>query len=213
MSKFLAPIHFWLFNKIRIHEDLEKEIVSKFTDKYGDDILEIEKQNIEKYGKRIPEVSLEEIIDEGNIHGWLQEKISIAETRQAAILGDLFKSYGDEGFSLAKDIYTENAKRHGSHANKTVDISTADDVFRTINNYILDGMPCDNVNNIIKSEVDILEFEKVECLHIGYWDKVCVDSILMYELREVWISAFVNSLSPNFKYQVDGSLHKILKVK
>lgn len=212
MSKFLAPIHFWLFNKIKIHEELEAEIVSGFTNKYGDDILEIEKQNVKEYGERIPEVSLENIIDEGNIHGWLQQRINIAETRQAAILGELFKKYGDEGFNLAKEIYIENAKKHGTQASNSIDISTADDVFRTINNYILDGMPCDNVNSIIISEADLFEYEKNECLHIGYWNAVGVEPKLMYELREVWVSAFVSALDPNFVYQVDGEVHKIYKV-
>ena len=69
MSKFLAPIHSWLFNKINIHEDLEREIEQSFKEKYGDDITSIVQTNIDKYGERIDNPNLEEIIDESNIHG------------------------------------------------------------------------------------------------------------------------------------------------
>ena len=49
MSRFLGPVHHWLYNKICLHEDLEKNIVSGFNERYDTD----------------------------NIHGWLQSKIKV----------------------------------------------------------------------------------------------------------------------------------------
>ena len=34
MSAFLAPIHTWLFNKIKLAQDLEKDIVNLHIDKF-----------------------------------------------------------------------------------------------------------------------------------------------------------------------------------
>ena len=36
-----------------------------------------------------------------NIHGWLQNKIAISETRQAKLLGDLIKRFGGEAERIA----------------------------------------------------------------------------------------------------------------
>ena len=37
MSKFLAPIHTWLFNKIMLAQDLEQDIIKLHIDKYKDE--------------------------------------------------------------------------------------------------------------------------------------------------------------------------------
>lgn len=203
MSKTLAPIHYWLFNKILLHEELEKEIVQKFRDQFGDEVYNIEKSNIKKYGDRIPNVSLEGLIDTGNVHGWLQDKISIAETRQAAILADLFKKYKDNGILLAKLVYERNGLKYGNDAKEKYSVSSPKEIYDVLNNYILDGMPCDNVNNIIESNNDYLEYTQVRCLHIIYWNEVGIDPRIMYDLRSTWNEAFVNAANPDFKYQVD----------
>ncbi len=204
MSKFLAPIHSWLFNKINIHEDLEREIEQSFKSKYGDNITTIVQNNIDKYGERIPSNNLEEIIDESNIHGWLQNSISIAETRQAAILGDLFAEYGDDALELACDVYKENAIKNAKQAKEDITAVTPEDINKVINNYILNGMPCDGSDSIIQSDADILESVQKSCLHINYWKTAGVDVDSMYRLRAEWKKAFVQELNSNFEYSVSG---------
>ncbi len=203
MSKTLAPIHYWLFNKILLHEELEKEIVKKFSEQLGDEVYTVENNNIQKYGDRIPSVSLEGLINTGNIHGWLQNKISIAETRQAGILADLFKTYKNNGIILAKLVYEQNGIKCGNDARTKYNVSSPKTIYDALNNYILDGMPCDNVNKIIQSDNDYLEYTQVRCLHIIYWNNVGVDPRIMYDLRSTWNGAFVNAANPDFKYQVD----------
>ncbi|SCG81761.1 hypothetical protein DW1_0140 [Proteiniborus sp. DW1] len=219
MSKFLAPIHFWLFNKIKYHEDLEKEIIQGFKERFGDDVNSIEDANINKYGERIPEAPLDELIDTDNIHGWLQEKIAVAETRQAAILADLFAKYKDDGIFLAKNIYKQNGAALGKDAREKYDVSTPKDVYDVLNNYILNGMPCDNVNSIRASEEDYIEYSQSRCLHKGYWNDAGADPKIMYDLRTTWIESFVSAANPDFKYQISSEktgleeefLHKIFR--
>ena len=77
MSAFLGPIHFWLYNKIGNQEKLTKEIAD----------LAVQNGWIEDeacFIKTLP--PLETVIDEGNIHGWLQAQISDAETRYASLV-------------------------------------------------------------------------------------------------------------------------------
>ncbi|MGF7060820.1 hypothetical protein [Brassicibacter mesophilus] len=203
MSKALAPIHYWLFNKILLHEKLEEEIIQKFSEQFGNKVYDFEKDNIEKYGDRIPNVSLEGLIDTNNIHGWLQNKISTAETRQAGILADLFKEYKNNGILLAKLVYEQNGIKCGNDARTKYSVNSPKEIYDVLNNYILDGMPCDNVNNIIESDSNYLEYTQVRCLHIIYWNKVGIDPRIMYDLRSTWNGAFVNAANPEFKYQVD----------
>lgn len=203
MSRFLAPIHFWLFNKIKYYEELEKEIIKGFKAAYDEEEVDnIEKSNIEKYGNRIPDKPLEELIDTNNIHGWLQERIRIAETRQAAILADLFHKYKDSGILLAKNIYKQNGTKLGEDAKSKYNVSTPKDIYNALNNYILDGMPCDNVNSINAAEDNYLEYSQLNCLHKGYWNEAGAEPSIMYDLRSAWIRAFVNSANPDFEYQV-----------
>lgn len=219
MSRFLAPIHFWLFNKVKLHEELEKDIIKGFKDNFGDEINIIEDSNIKRYGERIPDKPLEELIDTNNIHGWLQGNIKIAETRQAAILADLLEKYKENGVLLAKNIYERNGISLGEDAKTRYDVSNPKSIYDALNNYILNGMPCDNVNSIKISEEDYMEYIEVQCLHKGYWKEAGADLKTMYDLRHTWTGAFVSAANPDFKYQVstenigngEGSLHKIFK--
>lgn len=203
MSKFLAPIHFWLFNKVEIHEDLEKDLAEGFQAKYGDKVTDIVDANIEKYGERVSDNKLDDIIDEGNIHGWLQSTIAVAETRQAAILDDLIKEYGDEAIELATSIHKDHAVKNAIIAKATRPVDTPEEIYNTINDYILDGMPCDSAGSVSKSEADILEAKSNSCLHINYWNTAGLDADTMYDLRAEWTKAFVNELNPSFIYNVD----------
>ena len=83
MSLFLGKVHYWLFNKIVWFEGLEKEVIN-LAKSENLNIDVISKEINQKYGEKLPNKPLEEMIDTGNIHGWLQEKISAAEGRMAA---------------------------------------------------------------------------------------------------------------------------------
>lgn len=200
MSKFLAPIHSWLFNKIQIHEGLEKEIQTSLTEKYGEDVTSIVDANAKEYGQRLASDNIEDIIDESNIHGWLQQSITVAETRQAAIIGDLVAKFGDEAKNLIEEVYKSNAIAHAKSAKEAISAQSPEDVYKVINNYVLDGMPCDSAGSVTESTQDLLEAVQNSCLHIAYWEKAGVDPDLMYSLRTEWTKAFVNELNPQFIY-------------
>ena len=203
MSKFLAPIHFWLFNKVEIHEDLETDLEEIFKEKYGDEVTSIVNNNIEKYGDRVSDKKLDDIIDQSNIHGWLQNTIAVAETRQASILADLIDKYGDDGLELARNVHRDHAAQNAVVAKATRSADTPEEIYNTINDFILDGMPCDSAGSITKSDADVLEAQSNSCLHINYWKTAGIDPDTMYKLREEWTKAFVSELNPNFIYEVD----------
>ena len=69
MSLYLGKIHYWLFNKIVWFEGLEEEIITLAKNE-GLNIENLSKEINNKYGEKLPNLPLEEMIDTSNIHGW-----------------------------------------------------------------------------------------------------------------------------------------------
>ena len=86
MSKNLGPIHFWLYRKIMIQQS--------FTNQLSCELLDLEHKKklstmLDQTVGTIPQESLEEQIDTMNIHGWLQDKIRIAEVRLGYVVEEI----------------------------------------------------------------------------------------------------------------------------
>jgi len=215
MSRFLAPIHTWLFNKIRVFESIEVEVIVRYKLATGKDISEIVSANRAKFGDLLPELPLEEMIDQGNIHGWLQEKINVVEARQAGIItalvanedGDLHDSIGEAYKSVALKAAAELAEQ--------VKNPDASEIYNLLNNYVLEGMPCDRVNAMISQDADKVAWETTSCLHKKYWDAVDGDIENYYALRTIFSYTFAQGLNKNYRYKFENEnkmLHEIYKI-
>lgn len=202
MSKFLGPIHHWLFTKIKLHETLERNLITSFTQKYGKEINGLVEEVTNIHGAPIENKPLEQLIDTGNIHGWLQKQIAIAETRQAALLTKVLKSYGENALEIVLATYKSQGAQCGTDAKLKGETDSAPAIYKSLNNYILDGMPCDHVNNITVAEPHKVEWKNTRCLHRGYWESVGADIDKMYQLRTAWIEAFVENANTDFVYHV-----------
>ena len=136
MSLFLGKIHYWLFNKILWFEDLESEII-KLAEVEGLDIEKLTKQINLKYGEKLENKKLEEIIDTGNIHGWLQEKIHSAEGRMAAWTSEILENNSDS-LKKIENIYKNQGIKAGKEVSSAQNITNAKEIYNSINDYILD---------------------------------------------------------------------------
>lgn len=200
MSRFLGPIHLWLFNKIKLYEELESKIIKDIYDKVDPKIKEAAEDFNRRVGAPLPDKALEDLIDTNNIHGWLQDRITIAETRQAALITHIIDQYENKGLEIVKAVYRKQGMESGNDAKTKYDVDSAPALYKALNNYILDGMPCDNVNNITINEKDILQWQVLSCLHKGYWESIKGDVNILYELRKIWISNFIRNANPSFTY-------------
>ncbi len=151
MSLFLGKIHYWLFNKIVWFENLEREIV-KLASSVEIDVNNIEKEIEKKYGKMLPNRPLEEIIDTSNIHGWLQERIHNAEGRMASWTRAIIVNDVNDVVKIQNIYITQGIKAANEVKNSNTSFDTAYEIYSKINDYILDGMPCDRVDEIIVNE-------------------------------------------------------------
>lgn len=212
MSKFLSPIHFWLFNKIKLSETLEKEIETTLYTKYGDKINLIFSESINLFGAFTENKSLDEIIDTSNIHGWLQDKISKSESRIAYIITKAQENFGCESLNLIKECYITQGKHCGTESKNSNTNGNALELFKSLNNYILDGMPCDNAHSLTTKTDDLTEWSANPLLHEQYWTKVNGNIDTFYKLRTLWIENFISEANNDFDYvNQDNVYHKIMK--
>lgn len=201
MSRYLAPIHSWLFNKIKLHEALEEKTIAAFRNEFGDDVNTIIDSAYVKYGTLLEDKTLEELIDSSNIHGWLQNRIEITETRQSFILAHFITKYGDKAKKIARDVYSKQGIQSGEDASKNFDVTYAPQIYQALNNYILDGMPCDNVNNVTYKSNEKLIWKNSQCLHRGYWVNTGADLEFLYELRYIWTKKFIESANNLYTFE------------
>ena len=208
MSLFLGKIHYWLYNKIKWAEKMEDEIVvwAKDAELPVDKWLD---EAISKYGEATGDEPLEDVIDTGNIHGWLQERIKSAELRQAHLVTRLVEDKPESKEDIIKLF--ENQGRQAAAAYEE-EVNVPEDAFKALNDFIIEGMPCDRVNKVISSDDDKYSWETTACLHKQYWDTVGGDITIFYQLRDSWVKAFIEALEPGFKYsKTDGNIHEIVK--
>lgn len=200
MSLFLGPIHHWLFNKILLFQDLEKSIISNTENELNINIKDMVNEIRNVHGQLLEDKPLEELIDEQNIHNWLHERISECELRHAELVTKLLEKHKDEAFNIIKKTYENQALICADDAKTKSSHQTPNDIFTSINNYILDGMPCDNVKCITINEDNLLQWKVEKCLHKKYWDKINGDINVFYKLRAIWISQFVKNINPSLSY-------------
>ena len=165
MSAFLGPIHFWLYNKIGNQELLTKEIAT----------LAVENgwiEDAENYTKALP--ALETVIDEGNIHGWLQAQITDAENRYASLVTRILS----EEDKRLEDLCAVAWRFGKEHAIKA---GTAEEVYKAFEDFFVNGMPCDRVNAVIESSAEKLSWEMTQDIHAQYWNG---DSSPYYTIRK-----------------------------
>lgn len=213
MSAFLAPIHSWLFNKIILAQELEQNIVNLHVQKFGNEAEIIKNESEELYGKYIENKPLEDIIDVNNIHGWLQGRIKEVESRTAYIVTKYFEIYKEESKEITKNAYVKQAKVCASKEDNK--INSPENVYMSLNNYILSGMPCDRVNSISEKNDDYIVYTQTGCIHKANYELGKGNLDYLYELRELWIKTFVESLAINYTYEVtkqdDTTISKIIK--
>ncbi|KAJ50871.1 hypothetical protein BD780_003686 [Clostridium tetanomorphum] len=202
MSLFLGKIHYWLFDKIRWFEGLEKEIVDWAEDKGDFPIHNWKNEIYGKYGEPTENKPLEDIIDTSNIHGWLQDKIARAEGRQAAWVTRIINT-SEEYKNELINIFRVQGNKLGKEYGKKFTPLLPVEVFNILNDFILEGMPCDRVNEELENDENIYKWRMRVCLHTAYWEEEKGNVDNFYELREEWIKSFISALSNNFIYNVE----------
>ena len=190
MSSFLAPIHFWLYNKINLQEELVRDIASAAK---GRGFISDEGEYI---SEPLPELS--GAIDLGNIHGWLQEKITESEERLAKLVTDIVQD--DEGrLSFVADNAISFGKRHPVSVQ-----ADAQDAHKALNDTLVNGMPCDMVEDILESSPERVVWKRVADVHAEYWNAIGGNSAYYWKIRSAIIRGMLAGTGLEFLEKDDG---------
>ena len=210
MSAFLGHIHYWLYSKILRVAEREQLLYEKAEALCGSTAEELREQVWQIYGEPLPEVDLEQLIDHTNIHGWLQRQVTIVETREAAFIKELMDQCGQGAKDAVKEGFAEHGKRCGEHAKSAgkYDADQAGGVYRALNDYLLNGMPCDQGDMVVTNEPGHLVWEGEVCLQERNWVKAGVDKASMKEFYVLWTNGFVKALNPELSYRQTGDTLK-----
>ncbi len=207
MSAFLGPIHYWLYNKIEVEEDILQNIID-FTTKKGNEITALTDEANNKFGSRTVG-NLEDNINQDNIHGWLQSKITSVESRLSYIVTNLLSDS-----KITVDEINEIFKNNGIECAKKSNITdiTPGMTYQEIYNNLLAGMPCDRVNEVVENTPSFVKWKTTIDIHKEYWDSVSGNVEYYHTFEENWIKSFVNEISSKFEYKKEGGLN-IIQVK
>ncbi len=205
MSAFLGPIHYWLYDKIEVEEEILNDIINLAKGK-DEKVSGYVKQSEKQYGE--PKIGkLEDLIDHSNIHGWLQNCIISVDTRLAFVITKLLDT-NIVTIKELEEVFSKNGEKYGSLCKN--DNMAVENIFTEIYNKLLAGMPCDRVNEVIQNNKDEFIWKTTKDVHKEHWDKVGGNVIIYKKLEKAWIRTFVETIDNNLKYEVKEDINYIV---
>lgn len=171
MSLFLGYIHHLMYDKILFQEELLENLLELLDD---DKKIKL----IEELNRDFPieRGDLKDIIDESNIHGWLDERVRRSENRLAKTVAFLLRDFDIEEL---KNKFNDFGKNYEAGV-------SPEEAFNFITSKFLDGMPCDHSLMIIKNEEDEFVFNVARDLHRDIWGNY-VNPDYYWDLRDAFI--------------------------
>lgn len=212
MSESLGFIHHWLYKKIRLVLEREVMIIRASNDRFDQFGDELEATLNALYGTPLgSEVRLEDVIDHNNIHGWLQKQVTTVEIREATLIKDLIDCYGEEAIELIVDAFKNHGFQCGMQAknNDLINFEAkerkidAPGIYQLMQNYMLNGMPCDKNDSILKNDPQNYIWLGNHRSQRLVWTKTGVSTTLMTKLYRYWIEEFILGLDLSTELKVD----------
>lgn len=203
MSAFIGPIHYWLYGKIRLVVEREDFLFARAAEMCGATAEELREGVRQTYGQPLPDADLGEIIDHANIHGWLQRQIKIAETREAAFIGELLATCGDAAEGLIEQAFADHGRLTGERARAAgkYDLTAAPGIHTALNDHYLNGMPCDQADVVVAATADRVAWKTGVCLQEPNWRRAGADTAAMTRFTQAWLAGFVAGANPAFAYR------------
>lgn len=202
MSAFLGPIHFWLYKKIRLVIEREALLVAIAHEKVDDLAEELYDTALALYGAPIPEEEkLEAIIDHTQIHGWLQRQIEIAEVREASFIKDLIDTVPEEGMEALLTAFYTQGKGCGEEAKLQLEEDNAPALYKIMQNYYLNGMPCDAGDTIMENSLHCFSWEGSHGNQLSNWKKAGIDLSIMTKAYQEWFKGFIEGCSSHYSFK------------
>ncbi len=207
MSAFLAPIHYWLYNKIMLVNERTVQILNSLSPNDSEIALIVSEMATQSIGASLLDKELADIIDHDNIHAWLQKKINLVETREAFIINEIVVMLGDDVISTIKSVFQKSGQHYGNIASsQNTKLLTPHSVYKLVNDYFLNGMPCDQCDKIVTQTPTTITWENQRWLQEINWQRANADVKLLADLYLIWMQSFIQNLDNRFylEYKHNG---------
>lgn len=201
MSKFLAPIHDQLFGCMLLVNERLSLLITEAMTRWSAPAEEAQAMAWEEYGSPLPSSTrLSDVIDPEDIHGWLLRRLILVECREAAFVAYLAEKVGDKAYALGEEIYEKDGKRAGKEEKERVGkIESPAELYPCLYRHLLNGMPCDDVNEVILNTDQIYRWKKNQIPQRESWKKTSVNPQKMENLYVAWAKGFFSAFEPEFK--------------
>lgn len=196
MSAFLGPIHLWLFKKIKLQNTLINEIYQLSLNEGW-----IKKDALDCCGI-LEDGELSEIIDDMNIHGWLQERVDLVEYKLAYLL----KLILIDRNRLPKVL--DISYKLGVTLSPKTEINALDG-YKYLDTILLNGMPCDHVLKIISKDENMIRWGMEIDIHKPYYEEQEFDVSYYYQIRNALIKGVF--ASSNLKLTINNDFIELRK--
>ncbi|MFV0315218.1 MAG: hypothetical protein ACK5I7_08965 [Anaerotignum sp.] len=190
MSAFLGPIHYWLYRKIQLQEKLTDEMLASITSEA--EIEELE-DKLKASCEIVEKGDLEDVIDTGNIHGWLQNQIGIAEKRFAVAVTEILHKDPSK-----MELLKERAFQLGCN-NLLANSDDAKEIYQGLHDMLLEGMPCDHVNEVLEQDAQRVSWRQTVDLHLPFWNEIGGNIEQYYLLRNAFVLGTLSGSCFGFK--------------
>ena len=205
MSMFLGPIHYIMFNKIKIAAGRSKAVISAFEKKYpaetGETVQAALPDGVVDFG----DTPIEELLGDNPIHSFLQSLIDKVETAEASLVTALLYRFPDDG----KKLLTESFKSHGAETALSLEAESAgQSVDNMLMQHYLEGMPCDQVSSYQTDGNGSTVVEHSDCLHQNKWESSGAPFETMCELLDSWVEGFAAAVKPGIKLERTQAIAK-----
>ena len=125
--------------------------------------------------------SLETIIDEGNIHGWLSMAVERCEQRFALTVCGILENHPERMDEM------KNVMKSLGEVNGFPTATDAEEAFQALHDILLDGMPCDFPFNMAETSAESVSWQVASCPHTSYWSGSVCGVEAYYQLRDAWM--------------------------
>ena len=114
MSQSRAPIHYLMWDRIKLVRERDSYIGQRVAGELGQQASEIIAEARRKHGFEWDPKPLEEQVGSQSIHAFLQDKVDRVETSEAALIGAVDQKFGAQGRKLLEESYYRHGKEFGA---------------------------------------------------------------------------------------------------
>lgn len=189
MMEMLGPKPRWEYRKIELLNELNGDIVHE-AEEHGWKLSQ-------SYVKDMPDPDRD--CDPMNVHGWIQNMLDQVEGNFASLCEEILKQDPKALTALKETAYRFGYRHAKDDRNAVSGYQLLDDV-------LLNGMPCDDVNEITFQSPEKTEWNEKQDMHAEYWK----DESVYHTLRTEVIRGLLAKSPLIYTYESDKNHQSIV---